>query len=80
MFFKNFLAFGTAVFQKASSVFQKARAEEAGPLYGLLVLPSADEFRVSAQQHFRDFPSVELCRSCVYGRGYETVLKAVAQG
>ena len=47
------------------SVFQQSWPELPRPCDGLLVLPFPYEFRISAEQHVRDFPAVEFCRSGV---------------
>ena len=44
---------------------QKTRSKSFGPFYSLFVLPLTNQFRVTAQQHFRNLPSVEFCRTCV---------------
>ena len=49
------------------------------PFNSLLVLPFTDQFRISAEENIRNFPSVEFRWSGVYRRGEQTVLKAVAQ-
>ena len=52
----------------------------AGSFYCLLVLPFPYKLRVSAEQYFRDFPSVELSWPGIYRWGYQAVLETVAEG
>ena len=65
--------------KKVLAVLQQMRSKELCSLDGLLVLPFADEFGISAQKYIRDSPAVEFCRSCVDRWRYETILETVAQ-
>ena len=60
-------------------IFQQSRAEFFSSGDSLFILPFADKFRISTQQHLRYLPSVEFRRPCVDRRRKKTILETVAQ-
>ena len=58
-------------------VIQKVRTELFRSFQRLLHLPILNQFRIAAEKHIRNFPSVEFHRARINRRGNQAVLEAV---
>ena len=71
IFFQDLLLFYDRLIVLSAGVAEQFRPEKPCPLKSLLVLPFADEFRISAQQDLRNLPAFVVGRAGIDRRGEE---------